>query len=144
MRASTVWKAAGVTAGLLGVAGCVGSSRPDYVTACMFETSVQGAYEYGDAAVPVVTPGEGGTAEGAAALNACIQRKAGAAGTVASAPALMEQSRVETTGGQTVRTYTYGQPPQSAPTTTPARPSGETCRRGNVLSGGSGYFSCNP
>jgi len=57
---------------LAALAGCT-PQRQDVVTSCMFDVSPQGSYTYeAGVAVPVVTPAEGGTPEGAALLNACI------------------------------------------------------------------------
>lgn len=56
---------------------CSGSRGPDYVLNCMFETDVPGTYSYpAGVAVPTVEPASGGTAEGAAILNACIAQTA--------------------------------------------------------------------
>ncbi|MDW4499072.1 hypothetical protein R5H30_13835 [Sulfitobacter sp. D35] len=101
---------------LANLAAC-SSGGADYATQCMFEVNAPGAYEYpAGQAVPVVSPGVGGTAEGAAAVNACIQNKAQLA---ASTPAGSTQKAVvetETVDGRqyTVQTYTYGTPPAAA------------------------------
>ena len=73
---------------LLGLAGapvlvamlsaCVGGGKADYATQCTFEVKPPGSYSYpAGVNVPTAVPAEGGTQAGAAALNACIRRKAG-------------------------------------------------------------------
>lgn len=91
--------------GALALAGCT-SVRPwaDFATQCLFENDVPGTYAF-DAgmAVPVVTPVEDGTQDGAAILNACIQAKAAEptsappppVTTVASAPVVRKPAMSE-------------------------------------------------
>lgn len=56
-----------------GLAACTSQKRPDVVTSCMFDVAAPGSYTYeAGVSVPVVTPVEDGTPEGAALLNACI------------------------------------------------------------------------
>lgn len=134
--------------GLLFLASCVGtggsSIANEYSTSCMFEVNPPGSYVF-NGSDDEVKPMADGTAEGAAAMNACIRRKAAEAG--------KETVVAEKTGATTVtQTYTYGTPPASAASATapgalaPSAPApsndGKSCRRRNVLSGGSGYFGC--
>jgi hypothetical protein len=132
---------------LLVLAGCVGGGSSQtaivdkYSTACIFETNAKGSYVYssGDSEVKA---GGGGTAGDAAAINACIRRKAAEAGTplVASAPG--QTTEIEVVGGSVTETFTYGQPPAAATLPTSRTPKPENCRVRNVMSGGSGYHQC--
>ena len=133
-------------AGLLLLAGCVGggggpSIATDHSTACMFEVNPPGSYVWSDRDSEV-KPGGGGTAEGAAAMNACIRRKAAAAGGTGLAAAPTQRSEVVRSGGTVVETYTYGRPPAPAATTaTPARPARErrrSARCGRARQGAAG------
>ncbi|MEX0348058.1 MAG: hypothetical protein AB3N15_01445 [Paracoccaceae bacterium] len=69
-----------------GLSACNGPSKQtDYLVSCMFDVSAPGEYQSAAAAqVPVVSPvpGTGATQAGADALNACIRKKAAAAGSV--------------------------------------------------------------
>ncbi len=108
----------------------------------MFEVNPTGSYVWSDGDTEIKAGG-GGTAEGAAAMNACIRRKAAEAGDPLVAGAASERVEVVQTGDTVVETYTYGTPPAVADTpivTTDIE--GESCRRRNVLSGGSGYLGC--
>lgn len=147
MKVSVV-AALSALAGLLVLAGCVGGGSGNasllnkYSTSCMFEVNPPGSYVYSDSDTEM-KPGGGGTAEGAAALNDCIKRKAAAAGeTVETAKASQPRQvvEVEQSGTATVETYTYGQPPASEPRKPAARE--EKCRQRSVFSGGSGYYGC--
>jgi len=151
MKQSVLVSILGVCAALLALAGCVGSGSGGgsaglvnkYSTACMFEVNPPGSYVWTDKD-SAVKPGGGGTAEGAAAMNACIQKKAAAAGeTVASAKAGQPQEviEVEQSGTQVAKTYTYGTPP-AALSPKPAAREERRCRHRNVLSGGTGYGGC--
>lgn len=136
--------------GLMLLAGCVGGSGPnisDYATSCMFEVSPKGAVVWSDGDTEVKI--EGGNAEEAAAMNDCITRKAAEAGVSLTEPAPgaggaavyeIERSTAVRTGTGVTETYTYGTPPASSPAAAPS--AGESCRRRNVLSGGSGYGGC--
>jgi hypothetical protein len=135
-------------AGLLLLAGCVSSGSGNaallnkYSTSCMFEVNPPGSYVFSDSDTEV-KPGGGGTAEGAAALNDCIKRKAAAAGeTLETAKASQPRQvvEVEQSGTQVVETFTYGQPPATPPRKTAARE--ENCRQRSVFSGGTGYNDC--
>ncbi len=150
MKSSLIVLVFGLLASLLVLTGCVSSGGGNaelvnkYSTACMFEVNPPGSYVWTDSDT-MVKPGGGGTAEGAAALNDCIQRKAAAAGeTIVTAQG--GQSRqvveVEQSRGQVVETYTYGSPPAAVASPEPARRGAERCRARNVLSGGSGYNGC--
>jgi hypothetical protein len=143
------------------LAGCAGGSGSgggpglayEYSTACMFENDAPGAYVFSDGD-DQVTAGGGATAEGAAAINACIQRKAAADGKTAlsdtSLPdvAGVGQSATTTTYGQkSTQTYTYGTPPAKVPASAPkpkqssvAPLSHGICAPGaGVLQGGTSY-----
>jgi hypothetical protein len=146
---SRVSAALSVLVGLLFLAGCVGGGSGNaalldkYSTSCMFEVNPPGSYVFssGDSEMK---PGQDGTAEGAAALNDCIKRKAAAAGeTLASAQASQPRQvvEVEQSGTGTVATYTYGQPPASTPGK-PAVDTGKRCRERSVFTGGAGYYGC--
>jgi hypothetical protein len=150
VKSSLVVSVLGLLASLLVLTGCVSSGGGNaglvnkYSTACMFEVNPPGSYVWTDRD-SMVKPGGGGTAEGAAALNACIQKKAAAAGeTVVTAQAAQSRQvvEVEQSGGQVVETFTYGSPPTAATSPAPARRSEERCRARNVLSGGAGYNGC--
>jgi hypothetical protein len=150
VKSSLVASVIGLLASLLVLTGCVSSGGGSaglvnkYSTACMFEVNPPGSYVWTDSD-SMVKPGGGGTAEGAAALNDCIRKKAEAAGeTVASVQAAQSRQvvEVEQSGGQVVETYTYGTPPATATSPEPARKSTERCRARNVLSGGAGYNGC--
>lgn len=150
MKSSLVVSVLGLLTSLLVLTGCVSSGGGNagpvnkYSTACMFEVNPPGSYVWTDSDT-MVKPGGGGTAEGAAALNDCIQRKAAAAGeTVVTGQAAQSRQvvEVEQTGGQVVETFTYGSPPVAATSAEPDRRSAERCRTRNVLSGGSGYNGC--
>jgi hypothetical protein len=136
--------------GLLLLAGCVGGGGgnsailDEFSTACMFETNAKGSYVYGSGDSEV-KPGRDGSVDGAAAINACIRRKAAEAGkTMDPAPAASgtrQTVEVETAGGGMVtETFTYGQPPAS---TAAAPAATEACRRRDVFTGGAGYFGCS-
>lgn len=150
VKSSLVVSVLGLLASLLLLTGCVSSGGGaaglvnKYSTTCMFEVNPPGSYVWTDRD-SAVKPGGGGTAEGAAAMNACIQKKAAAAGDTLSTKQAA-QSRpvveVEQTGGQVVETYSYGTPPTAASSPEPARNSEKRCRARNVLSGGSGYNGC--
>ncbi len=124
------------------LAACVGGSGGpnigDYSTACMFEVNPTGSYVWSDGDTEVKA-GSGGTAEGAAAMNACIRRKAAQAGDPLVGAMSTEGGAVVQSGRSVVETYTYGTPP--AADATPVA-TGASCRQRNVLSGGSGYYSC--
>ncbi|MEO1293528.1 MAG: hypothetical protein AAFV62_11970 [Pseudomonadota bacterium] len=72
-------RAACVAIGILGVlAGCGAPQTPALVQSCVGEVNAAGSYEFvpgGEA--PSVTPGSDGTAEGAAAINFCIDQRLG-------------------------------------------------------------------
>ncbi|MGL4238008.1 hypothetical protein [Tabrizicola sp.] len=138
-----------VLGGLLVLAGCVSTGGTStalnkYSTPCMFEVDPPGAYVWSDGDSEV-KPGGGGTAEGAAAMNDCIRKKAAAAGETMVTTTSTERSAVVESEGTVTETYTYGQPPSNgtAPETSSATGNGESCRRRNVLSGGTGYFGCS-
>ena len=119
-----------------------GQNIGDYRTACMFEVDPAGSYVWSDGDSEVKAGG-GGTAEGAAAMNACIRRKAAEAGDPLVGGMSSERVEVVQTGDTVVETYTYGTPPTAAKTpivTTDI--DGESCRRRNVLSGGYGHLGC--
>ena len=64
--------------GVVLLAGCGG---PDYATQCLSASPQPGTYIYpAGGNVPVVVPAEGGTMEGAEAINACIEERARADG----------------------------------------------------------------
>ncbi|MYM57027.1 hypothetical protein [Thalassovita mangrovi] len=129
---------------------CGAARQPKYAVSCMFEVDAPGSYV--SAAGPVATnvvPGEGGTAEGAAALNACIQAKAAQDGVPFQTVIASNQTSKlrKTPEGQVVRDYSYGTPP-SAAAVAPRYPapgvvrsgSSPICpRRASVMYGGSGY-----
>jgi hypothetical protein len=145
MKMTTLTATLTAIGGLVFLASCVetsgGSDISSYSTSCMFEVNPPGSYVFNDGDSEV-KPGGGGTAEGAAAMNDCIRRKAEAAGT---SGAMTERTTVETTGDTTVKTYTYGQPPAApAASSKPTATAGKSCRNRNVLSGGSGYYGCTP
>ena len=104
---------------LAALSGC-GSTGPDYPLQCIFELKPVGAYEYpAGVAVPTVVPAEGGTQEGADALNACIRTRAAAAGAAPTSPgptsaAAPQQSTIQTNGALVTEVYTYGSPPPDA------------------------------
>jgi hypothetical protein len=148
MKPSFVVAFLSAVAGLLLLAGCVSSGSGNaallnkYSTSCMFEVNPPGSYVFSSGDTEM-KPGGGGTAEGAAALNDCIKRKAAAAGdTLETAQASQPRQvvEVEQSGTQVVETYTYGQPPATAPRA--AAPREENCRQRSVFSGGTGYFGC--
>jgi hypothetical protein len=150
VKSSLLVSVLGLLASVLLLTGCVSSGGGNaglvnkYSTACMFEINPPGSYVWTDGDSKV-KPGGGGTAEGAAALNDCIQRKAAAAGeTVVTVAAAQSRQvvEVEQSGGQVVETYTYGTAPVAATSPEPARRSEERCRARNVLSGGAGYNGC--
>ncbi|KAE9632696.1 hypothetical protein [Parasedimentitalea maritima] len=95
---------------------CSGGRGPDYALSCTFEVNPPGQYEYPAGVVaPVVTPGIGGTAEGAASMNACIQRMASTSGYAGSNRGRATVETESVSGGNyTVSTYTYGSPPAAA------------------------------
>jgi hypothetical protein len=128
------------TGSLLVLAACVGGGggpANDYTTACMFEVNPPGSYVWSDGDSGV-TPGGGGTAEGAAALNDCIRRKAAADGMAVTAGAT-ERSEVVRTGNTVTQTYSYGTPPAAATARAAPAATGQNCRSRNVMSGGTGY-----
>lgn len=134
---------------LLVLAACVGTGSGNsalvnkYSTSCMFEVNAPGSYVWSDTD-SALKPGGGGTAEGAAALNACIQKKAAAAGdTVATAKAVQPRQvvEVEQSGTGVTKTFTYGRPPAQDSISVSAGGE-EKCRNRNVLSGGTGYYGC--
>jgi hypothetical protein len=137
------------TGGLLFLAGCVstgsGASAQlnEYSTSCMFEVNPPGSYVWSDGDSEVKAGG-GGTAEGAAAMNACIRRKAAAAGNPIPAGLPTERTEVVVSGGTVTETYTYGQPPAAAVAPSASRKAAteRSCRNRNVLSGGTGYNGC--
>lgn len=69
---------------LVVLAGCSQSAGPPSLAVqCTSELNPPGSYSYqGNEIVPTAIPAENGTAEGAAAMNACIQRKAAEAGII--------------------------------------------------------------
>lgn len=106
-------------------APAVARAKADYATQCMVEVKPKGYYTYTDAKVPVVVPAEGGTAEEAARLNACIQAKAsGRTASVSAATPVREYSAQAST-------YTKRQRGASAL-------SGGAGYHGSYLEGGSG------
>lgn len=133
------------------LSSCGGSTGPDYPLQCIFELNPVGAYEYpAGTAAPTVVPGEGGTQEGADALNACIRAKAAATSTTPASVGASQQSAIETNGAVVTETYTYGTPPAarlSAPTQAAAPSSSsrlaapQPCRL--EMTGGTGY-TCAP
>lgn len=138
MRRSTIAASLSGLGGLLFLASCVGtgdsSNLNEFSTECMFEVNPPGAYVWSDGDTEV-KPGGGATAEGAAAMNDCIRRKAAAAG--------KEVVEVEQTSATTTtKTYTYGAPPASAVNAPQSTDTGKSCRRRDLFSGGSGYFGC--
>ena len=103
-----------VAAVCLVLAGCVGGSGSggvanDYATACMFEVNPPGAYVWTDGDSEV-KPGGDGTAEGAAQMNACIQRKLAAEGPQSTAGTTKAKSEVVTSAGKVTETETSGSP----------------------------------
>lgn len=68
-----------VAIGVLGVVvGCDAPQTPALVQACVGEVNAAGSYEFVPGGeVPSVTPGTDGTAEGAAAINLCINQRLG-------------------------------------------------------------------
>lgn len=148
MKSSLVVAVWSAVAGLLFLAGCVGSGSGNaallnkYSTSCMFEVNPPGSYVFSDSDTEV-KPGGGGTAEGAAALNDCIKRKAAAAGETLETAKVAQPGQVvevEQSGTQVVETYTYGQPPATETRKPAARE--ENCRQRSVFSGGTGYYGC--
>ncbi|MDU8911848.1 hypothetical protein [Aestuariicoccus sp. MJ-SS9] len=96
-----------------GLAACTDVEEADLATQCLLENDVPGAYAYDvEKAVPLVTPVDDGTAEGAAILNACIERKAAMA---AAKPKPLPQSRPA---------------PAPAPEPAPPKPSNAVCPPG--------------
>ncbi|NJS40559.1 MAG: hypothetical protein HC783_17925 [Rhodobacteraceae bacterium] len=132
-------------ASLLALAGCVGGGSSQsavldaYSTACIFETNARGSYVYGSGDTEV-KPGANSTATEAAAINACIRRKAFDAGTPLVAAPVGQTTEVEVVDSSIRQTFTYGQPP-AAPADDGAIDV-DRCRSRNVMSGGSGYFQC--
>ena len=97
-------------------APAVARAKADYARQCQIEVKPKGYYSYDSSAgIPVVRPAEGGTAEEAARLNACIQARA----TGRTAPA-SAATPVQEYGAQ-APTYTKRQ------------------RGASALSGGAGY-----
>jgi hypothetical protein len=102
------------------LSGCAGSTGPDYPLQCIFDLNPVGAYTYpAGIAVPTVVPAEGGTQEGADALNACIRTRAAAAGAAPASPeptsaGAPQQNTIQTNGPVTTRVFTYGSPPPDA------------------------------
>lgn len=149
MKMTALTSALAATGSLLFLAGCVstgsGASAQlnEYSTSCMFEVNPPGSYVWSDGDSEVKAGG-GGTAEGAAAMNACIRRKAAAAGNPISEGAPTQRSEVVVSGGTVTETYTYGQPPAAAVTAPASRTAAKarSCRNRNVLSGGAGYNGC--
>ena len=130
-----------VCATLVALSGCVGTSEGlanKHGAACIFEGTPPGAYAWNDGD-DVVTAADKGTAEGAALLNACIQRKAAAAGEIVSPVAAIE----------TGTTLPYTPQPVAdapAPAQTAAKPvppvTSSTTAAGScslTLTGGTGY-----
>ncbi len=149
MKFSSLWPLLLAFGSLFVLAACVGTESGNsalvnkYSTSCMFEVNAPGSYVWSDNDA-ALKPGGGGTAEGAAALNACIQKKAAAAGdTVATAKAAQSRQvvEVEQSGTQVTKTYTYGQPPAQDPSRM-SQGGEEKCRQRNVFSGGTGYYGC--
>lgn len=140
MKTKTLIAMVAAACATLLLAGCMGGTIPvSAPTSCMIELSPPGTYIY-DArdGTPEVRPSTGGTAEGAAVLMDCIERKNAAAG-------MQETVTEETVGTRTTKTYTYGQPPAAATTSsTGSSTTGGNCRNRNVLTGGSGYYGCTP
>lgn len=98
------------------LSSCSHSTGPDYALQCMFDLNPVGAYEYpAGVAVPTVVPEEGGTQEGADALNACIRTRAGAAEAAPTSAEASQRSTIQTNGPVTTATYTYGTPPGGWP-----------------------------
>ncbi len=130
---------------LLVLAGCVGGGSSqsaiidEYSTACIFETNAKGSYVYGSGDSEVKAGGNG-TAEGAAAINACIRTKAAAAGKPLVAAPAGQTTEIEVAGNSVRETFTYGQPPAARATRDAIGV--ESCRSRNVMSGGSGYYQC--
>ena len=83
MRSSQMTRAALLLTGLL-LVGCASArNSSDLMVSCMFETDAPGSYTaaanvLGANGLPVVVPAKGGTASGAAAISACIDRHASA------------------------------------------------------------------
>jgi hypothetical protein len=133
-----------VLAGLVLLAGCVsggGGNANRFATACMAEVKPTGEYlfRYDD---DRVLGGKFATLEGIEAMNACISRKAAAAGDAPATPLVGQQVvEVQQSGSQTVETYTYGRPPAAAAAGSAPVETRE-CRERSVFSGGSGYFGC--
>lgn len=116
------------------LSGCVGSVAPDYPLLCMAEVNPPGGYGYpAGVAVPTVLPEAGGTQAGAAAVNACIQAKAAAAGKKPTA-AKPRRAVVETQARTNTKT-----PPLRAPKPIPAvtTPAPRACSY--TMVGGTGY-----
>lgn len=148
MKKTTLITTLAAAGSLLVLVGCTGSGGgpdiSDYSTACMFEVDPPGSYVWSDGDTEV-KPGGGATAEGAAEMNACIREKAAAAGVSLTEPRPMssQTTEVEQSGGMTVETFTYGQPPAAATSAATGSDTGQTCTNRNVLSGGSGYYGCS-
>lgn len=151
-----------VTAAL---SGCVGTSGGgggpglayEYSTQCMFEINPPGAYVFNDGD-DQVTAGGGATAEGAAAMNACIAQKAAADGKSAlpDVAGVPQSVTAKTSGATVTETYTYGSPPAeaakapkapaAAPAKAPKAPAssmpvsyGYCAKGGGVIQGGVSY-----
>jgi hypothetical protein len=144
MRTTTAIATLTAGCGLLILVGCVGGGGgpniSDYSTACMFEVNPPGSYVWSDGDTEV-KPGGGATAEGAAAMNACIRRKAAEAGDPLTGGSSTQRMTVEQSAGTVTETYTYGQPPAATAPASPGPAPTGNCR-GNVLSGGTGYYGC--
>lgn len=137
------------------LAGCVGGSgaagpADKFGTACMFEVNPPGGYVWDSGDAEVKASGGGATADGVAAMNACIRSKVAAAGANGAATA---PSEAAVSGNKVTETSTYAtprpqqvsakpapavQPMAQAPSAAPAR---RACR--NTFSGGDGY-ACMP
>lgn len=89
--------------GLVPASGAMARSGKDLVVACIDANGVVGAYDFGaDQALPVVRPLQGGTAEGAARINACIRKSAAQQGHLYQARAMIQEwapCQVEMVGG---------------------------------------------
>ncbi|SIS83490.1 hypothetical protein SAMN05421759_104167 [Roseivivax lentus] len=135
------------------LAGCgdTGGSSSDPMVGCIAQIQPPGTYEYAAGiALPVATPGPGGTQEGADALNACArQRVLGPGALEASVAAAMGPQRIgtQTSGGVVRSNYTYGKPPSAAlaqmrpaMTASPSIGSSATCPvNAPVIYGGAAY-----
>ena len=83
MRSRKMKRAALLLTGLLLVGCANGRNSSDLMVSCMFETDAPGSYTaaanvQGADGLPVVVPAKGGTASGAAAISACMDRRASA------------------------------------------------------------------